>query len=485
MKTTLSKNILTLTALFSLGSGAIADSVVTEWNNKLLTAVRDVKFGPPQTARALAIVHTATYDAWAAYDAKAVGTTYFGALRRPLVDRTAENKHKAISFAAYRTLSNLFPARQADFDAAMVAYGYDINDTAVSVATPSGLGNLIAASIIADRRYDGANQYGEINGGAAYTDYTGYAPVNAPITLAGPNSPAVTDPNRWQPVQFNNGSTNPTPGFLVPHWANVEPFALPYSSRFRPKAPARNKPGKPAGGEYLAQAKNILDETAKLDDRKKAIAEYWADGPASETPPGHWQLFTQFVSHRDGYGVDDDAKLFFMMGNVMLDASIATWEAKRFYDSVRPITAIRFAFQGKTVKSYDGLDVQGEDWKPFQPASFLTPPFGEHTSGHSAFSAGGAYILRKFTKSDVFGNSAVVAAGSSKVQPSTVPAANVTLTWPTFTSAAAEAGLSRRYGGIHFLKGDMGGRTLGSLVGAVVFKKSQLYFNGTIFNGQD
>jgi hypothetical protein len=70
------------------------------------------------------------------------------------------------------------------------------------------------------------------------------------------------------------------------------------------------------------------------------IAEYWADGPHSELPPGHWNLFARFVSHRDRLGLDDDVKLFFAVGNAVFDAGIALWECKRFYDSERPITAI-------------------------------------------------------------------------------------------------------------------------------------------------
>jgi hypothetical protein len=222
MNTHLKTPVIALISVAALTTSAHAESVVTEWNTNLLNAVRAVRFGPPQTARALAIVHTATYDAWAAYDGVAVGTEFFGALRRPLVERTDLNKHKAISFAAYRALVDLFPTRKADFDAAMTNYGYDINDTAINIATPSGIGNLSAAAILSWRRYDGANQYGDLNGGAAYSDYTGYAPVNAAITLAGPNSPNVTDPNRWQPLQFDTGGPNPTPGFLVAHWQNVE-----------------------------------------------------------------------------------------------------------------------------------------------------------------------------------------------------------------------------------------------------------------------
>src|SRR3569833_1351517 len=91
---------------------AHADSVVVTWDNAALQAVRDIKPGPPHVARILAIVHTCMYDAWAAYDDKAVGTRLYKYLRRPTAEHTDANKQKAISYAAYRALVDLFPPPQ-------------------------------------------------------------------------------------------------------------------------------------------------------------------------------------------------------------------------------------------------------------------------------------------------------------------------------------------------------------------------------------
>ena len=88
-------------------------------------------------------------------------------------------------------------------------------------------------------------------------------------------------------------------------------------------------------------------------------------------------------------------------------------------------------------------------------------------------------MLRQFTGSDRFGASVIVLAHSSKVEPLTVPATDIILSWPTFTAAADEAGLSRRYGGIHFVPGDLLGRAIGRMIGAQTYAKAQQYFNGT------
>ena len=100
-------------------------------------------------------------------------------------------------------------------------------------------------------------------------------------------------------------------------------------------------------------------------------------------------------------------------------------------------------------------------------------------SGHSAFSPAATEILRSFTGSDAFGAQVTIEPGSSSIEPGMVPAAAVTLTWRTFSEAADEAGLSRRYGGIHFEDGDLAGRRLGRQVGRIVWQRAQSYFDGT------
>ena len=80
-----------------------------EWTSATLQGIRDAKLGAPVVARALAIVHTCMYDAWAAYDDRAVGTQLAGALRRPLSERSLSNKEQAISYAAYRALADVLP----------------------------------------------------------------------------------------------------------------------------------------------------------------------------------------------------------------------------------------------------------------------------------------------------------------------------------------------------------------------------------------
>ena len=196
-------------------------------------------------------------------------------------------------------------------------------------------------------------------------------------------------------------------------------------------------------------------------------------------------MFAQATSRKRGHSLDDDVKLFFTLGNALMDASIAAWAWKFKLDYVRPITGIREHYRGRQVTSwlgpYKGYGlVKGEAWIPYQELHVVTPPFPEYVSGHSTFSAAGARVLSMFTTSDTFGASVTVRAGTSRIEPRTpshpgTPASDVTLSWPTFSSAAAEAGMSRRYGGIHFESGDLHARDLGREVGWDAWWKAQSY----------
>jgi hypothetical protein len=472
-----------------------AENVVLRWNEAFLRAVRDSKLGPPMVSRALAVAHTCMYDAWAVYDRAAVGTRLGGALRRPARERRFANKVEAISFAAYRAAVDLFPGDPATvFEPLMASLGFDPDERSTDPVSPAGIGNLAAAAVLAFRHRDGANQLGDEPGGQPgipYSDYTGFVPANEAMDVREPLDPAtVHDRDAWQPLRYVDGSGHlVTPSFVGAQWQHVVPFALAPNSELRsPTGPARF-----GSSEFIAQAQALIEMSAALTDEQKMIAEYWADGPRSELPPGHWNLFAQRVAHRDRSGnseldLDHAMKLFFALTNAILDAGCIAWDNKRAFASVRPITAIRYLFYGRPIRAWGGpgrgtQTIRGEEWFPYQPTSPPTPPFPEYSSGHSNFSAAGAEILRLFTGSDRFGASVTLSEGSSRIEPGLVPATDLTLSWPTFSDAAAQAGISRRYGGIHFEQGDVDARATGRLAARQCWLKAQRYFTGQIDSG--
>ncbi|HXZ03032.1 MAG TPA: vanadium-dependent haloperoxidase [Stellaceae bacterium] len=449
-------------------------NIVLVWSAAALQAVHDLQPGPPIAARAFAIVHTCIFDAWAPFDGRAVATRPASNVKRPIAERTDGNKSKAISFAAYTCLVDQFPSRQGYFAAVMGRLGYDPADRAVSETAEARLGIAAAQEVLEFRHRDGSNQLGDLHPGA-YSDYTDYQPANEAAHLM--------DVDRWQPLAVpNNRGALVDQKFLSPHWGKVVPFALKSGDQFRPAPPASLPVSLLTGSaDYREQAREIIQYTATLTDEQKVIADYWADGPNSTYPPGHWCTFADFVSQRDRHSLDDDVKMFFALANALLDASIAAWDAKRAYESVRPVTAIRYLYSDQKIRGWAGpgqsnVEMLGKDWQPFQDPGAPTPPFPEFVSGHSSFSAAAAEILKAYTGSDIFGMQVTIPAGSSRIEPGVTPKNAVTLSWATFTDAADQAGISRRFGGIHFKSGDLAGREMGRKVSREVWKKASYYF---------
>jgi hypothetical protein len=449
---------------------------------------------PTIGSRHLAMVVTAMFDAWAAYDAKAVGTRLGDKLRRPSNERTIANKDKAIGYAVTRVLLDVY-GEDSDWiksRARKEKEEVDPDDACTDVTTPQGIGNVAGAAILEYRHHDGANQLGDEIGcnGKPYSDYTHYRPANPP--WPGP----ILDPDRWQQIPFDNGKGGKIVlGFLTPQWYRVKTFALERSDQFRPGPPPK------VGSEQMKKdVDECIEVNANLTVKQKAIVEFMRDGPKSTGQSGHWLTFAKAVSRRDKNDTDRDVKLFFAVGNVVFDGFISCWEAKRYYDSARPWSLVRYYYKGKTVKCWGGpgkgvIDVPAENWLPYSPSTFITPPFPGYTSGHSTVSGAAAKILELFTSSDRFGDVEKRHAGiltepgfeckimmmrDGKLPPGHEKmTCDVALAMPTFTATAEMAAVSRLWGGYHIRTDNDVGLVQGRKVAEYSWPKYIAYFNGT------
>jgi hypothetical protein len=445
------------------------DKLVIYWNNATLNALRQQQAPLPVAARALSIVNTCMFDAWAAYDPVAQGTRQGVTTRQPESERTLPNKAQAMSYAAYRALLNLFPGEQEQFHHLMSGLRYNAADHTTSPDTPAGVGNRAAQAVLSFRQNDGSNQAGNILPGA-YADYTRYQPLNTADNLK--------HADHWQPLTLSSGRTGVRgQQFACAQWANVTPFAISSALQFVPR------PGPPHAPDqaYTNQAQQILQYSANLTDEQKVIAEYWAE-TATENVLTRWFAFANFLGQRDGYTLDENIKLFFCLANACLDTSIACWACKRAYDSAYPISVIRDLFKGQQVHAWAGPGrsvrwFNGQYWQPYQPANALSPAYPEYCSEQSAFSAAAAFIMRSFTGQDTLGTAITRSPRSSTIEY-TVPARPVTLSWPAFSDAAEQAGMAGRYGGIHFVQSDLDGRALGTQVAEQAWLKAQSYIHG-------
>jgi hypothetical protein len=378
-------------------------SVARVWNEQLLDLIRQVVPAPTVHARNLFHVSAAMWDAWAAYDPRADG--YFVTEEHTADDVTAA-REAAMSYAAYRillwrygTVSDLVTTPE-QLAATMGSLCYATDFASTEGDSPAALGNRIAAAVLAFGETDGALE------AERYTD-SSYSPVNDPLQIDQAGT-VMKDPNRWQPLALDRQVSQnglPIPGkvqsFIGPYWGHVTSFALPPSDQGTPidpgppprlRDPATDQRFKDEAVDVIRRS-HLLDATNGITidispgaygdnslgandgdghdvnpatgqpyeqevvlqaDFARALAEYWADGPKSETPPGHWNVIANEVSDAAGFDhriggqgepvdrLEWDTKLYLALNGAVHDAAIATWGVKGYYDSARPISQIRY-----------------------------------------------------------------------------------------------------------------------------------------------
>jgi hypothetical protein len=379
-------------------------SVARRWDEATLDAIRRALPAPTLHARNLFHLSAAMWDAWAAYDPAAAG--YFVQEKHTADDVTAA-REEAMSYAAFRLLEHRYRTAvgatdsRLEFRRLMEDLCHPIDVTTTEGDSPAALGNRIAAAAIAYGLADGSNEAG------GYT--SDYQPVNAPLVVASGGPDEMDDPNRWQPLQLEQAvSQNGIPiddtvqQALGPFWGHVAGFALPEAGQaglpMDPGPPPRL--GDPVSDQdYKEAAVEVLRLSGQLDpaqgvmvdispgalganplgtndghgrpvdpvtgepyapnvvnqgDLTRALTEFWADGPRSETPPGHWNVVANTVSDSPGFELriggtgpevgrlEWDVKLYFALNGAVHDAAVVAWGAKGYYDSARPISMIRY-----------------------------------------------------------------------------------------------------------------------------------------------
>lgn len=423
---------------------------------------------PTVTSRYLGLIWTAAFDAWSRFDDKAIPVYLKNVERRPIAERSLKNKEAAISYAIYRTMMKYYFSDSIMLTKKMKEFGFDPNNHSLNPSTAVGIGNLAAKFVIEARLFDGSNQTGTIAGsdGTPFSDYTGYHPINTADNL--------TDLVHWQPKYFSDGQGGKyAPGCLTPHWYKVKPLMLDSANEFRPVPP-------PAiGSEKLNnEIREVVDMQANLTNEQKALVEFMRDGPKSVQQAGHWFIFSQNVSVRDNHTLDDDVKMYFLIEAAAMDAFIACWDAKMFYDFARPYSLVHDYYQNQLITIWGGpgkgmIQAKGQDWRPYSPETFLCPAFPSYVSGHSTVSGACAETLRLFTGSDYFGEEVKRVPGAL-TDPDNV-GDTVTLKFPTFTQTANMAGISRVLGGYHIQSDNIEGLKLGRSVAAAVWEKYLTY----------
>lgn len=554
-------------------------SIARRWDEQALDAIRRDTPNPGVHARNLFHLSGAIWDAWVGYQPDGGAGRGYLVDERQRAENVAAARDEAISHAAFTLLSHRYrkstggAVSEACFRALLDRLGYEED----SRSAPATFGRRVAEAWIEAGLDDGANERG------GYADTTGFISVNPPLDIDAPGT-VMVDPGVWQPLQLEVAITqngqNAGSGvqqYIGAQWGNVRPFAMakegalyhdpgPFpafgpelddavvevirlSSQMEddelvdisPGALGNNTLGSNDGtGHPVNPATGVPyePEPVRRGDFGRVVAEFWADGPRSETPPGHWNVLANEVADHPGFErriggsgpaldrLEWDVKTYFALNGALHDAAITAWQIKRASLGVRPISLVRYMgglgqSSDPNGPSYDpeglplvpglievvtdetaagrhaGLPVgevairswrsygggvgwiRAVEWMPYQLRTFVTPAFPGFISGHSTFSRAAAEVLTAITGSEYFpgGLAEFVAERDAYLRFERGPSTDVRLQWATYYDAADQAGRSRLWGGIHIEPDDFVGRRLGSEVGRAAWAFAQPYFD--------
>ena len=404
---------------------------IADWNAALLNVVRDwtttsddpyggriVSASPPIVAKNLAMIHVAMFDALNSF------TKQYSPYLTTAVPAPDASPIAASATAAFEVARSLYPAARetAVWRATLAESLAQVHDVS---AREKGIafGRLIAAAMLKVRDSDGSSQTSAYSSGSSPGEWT-------------PTAPDFLPP-------------------LLPWWGSVKLFAVSNVTDFRPPPPPEL-----TSVEYAAAVDEVVHlgraDSAERTLEQTEIANFWADGGGTATPPGHWNRIAVDLSLANGQSTLERARTLALLNLGLADAGISAWDTKYAYDFWRPIDAIRRA-------SEDGNAATAADstWQPL----LQTPPFPTYTSGHSTFSGAAATVL-----TSIFGENVAFATRSDghTGMPQRPLATLTTRHFDSVWEAAEEAGISRVYGGIHFSFDNTAGLSAGDAIGLYV-----------------
>jgi hypothetical protein len=396
-----------------------SNEVAVKWFDLELQLIKTTPgFSPPVAARALG------YTGVTLYESIVAGMKNFVSLRDklgysyalPPVSDLNKYYWPAVANSALKVMiRNLYPTTNATNKSrieelfAQLHQQYLAESSAEIVLHSEAYGSAIASAIFDWSKSDGGHE--------------GYANNTPAYTL--PTTPGVWAPTfpAYQQIPVQAYWGNNRPFFAASLDANCLPPVPPYAFSSIP------------GSGFYNQANEVYETGIHLTTEQKSIANYWSDGGGTVTPPGHnINIGTQLIKATNK-NLGEAAIIYARMGMAVSDAFIACWKGKFQYNLMRPITYIR-----------QYID---PSWTSF----IATPPFPTYCSGHATVSGASAEVL-----SSIFGS-----------QTSFIDRTNEqsfgAKEFKSFDEAAAEAAISRMYGGIHFRMDNEIGLQKGKLIG--------------------
>ena len=258
-------------------------------------------------------------------------------------------------------------------------------------------------------------------------------------------------------VTDDNESWKPTPPAYMkaiePYWNRIRTFAVDSAAQFKPLPATVFSADK--NSSFYKEAVEVQNTGLHLTAEQTAIANFWDCNPFKMninghvmyatkkiSPGGHWINITRLACRQAHADLVHSAEDYACLSVTLADAFISCWDEKYRSRVIRPETYINRYIS--------------ESWMPL----LQTPPFPEYTSGHSVVSAAAAVILSRF-----FGDNFVYT--DSTETEFDIPVRHFT----SFRQAAAEAAISRLYGGIHYMPAIKNGLLEGEAIGKFISGK--------------
>ena len=265
-----------------------------------------------------------------------------------------------------------------------------------------------------------------------------------------PDYSITRDPEKWKPTPPGYGKG------IEPHWKEIRPMVIKSSDQFIPEPPTTFDLDKKS--QFYKETMEVYDVVNSADDEQKEIASFWDCNPYAInvvghvmhatkkiTPGGHWMSIAAIASRKVNADLMKSAEAYAMTSIALFDGFISCWDEKYRSVLIRPETVIN-----------EHID---ENWVPL----LQTPPFPEHTSGHSVISRAAAVAL-----------TAVYGDNFSFDDDTEVQYGIPIRSFESFLAASEEAAISRLYGGIHYRPAIDYGVTQGEQVGKYILENIML-----------
>jgi hypothetical protein len=453
---------------------------VSDWVELLLKKVATSKLGPTVTTRWLLILSSAIYNAYQyiTKDKTPIDIVYWTSSQKGYINSNAIYIQSWLEMTCRyfvpKLIKNYMNITLTDAEINELVSSH----TQITEIDTKSLNNLklLLDSYLEERDNDGWK---------TTTTFDGTLPNGNNVIRADNNVDqnlnSLPEPNKWTPLQFGSTKKN----YLTPEWGTKNKGVLA-DSVFDGLLNIANQLF-PSDSQYENEMKDTQRLTQNLTDEQKIIAEFWAGGPGSVTPPGMWVVFLDIYLRSNVVDLIKEIKSYAILSTSLYQAGICAWRLKRDHLQARPLQKIRQYEYGHEMNQSWNSKTQGQYWLPYQELNFVTPPFPDFVSGHSSFSSSSAKIFCYMFQTDtinltnpvinnniinylspVLTNTVNFSLNNTFVLPHTstiesnVPSTSINLNWNTWSDMARSSGKSRLYGGIHIESSNQAGQLLGS-----------------------